>query len=191
MLETLIYKISWYFLRVVWGEQVAFHSVSFRSCTFSGFATINGVWSSTFLIANVLPDTEPFIVLFFNVHGYSLHGFFHSYIGATILAIVLSLFMYLLRGFFGKIMKVFRLQQSSSFKKIVFTSLMGAYFHVFLDSFLYSEMMPFYPLQGNMFVNVFSAYGSYTVIYGFCGITALLGIALYLYKIRKGVAILD
>ena len=145
----------------------------------------------TFLIANVLPDVEPFTVLYFNVQGYPLHGFFHSYLGATILAIVLALCMYLLRGFFGKIMKVFRLQQSSSFKKIVFTAFMGAYFHVFMDSFLYSEMMPFYPLQSNIFVNVFSAYGSSTIIYGFCGITALLGIVLYLYKIRKGVAILD
>ena len=145
----------------------------------------------TFLIANVLPDVEPFTVLFFNVQGYPLHGFLHSYIGATILAIILALCMYLLRGFVGKIVKVFRLQQSSSFKKIVFTSFMGAYFHVFLDSFLYSEMTPFYPLQNNIFVNAFSAYGSYTIIYGFCGITALLGIVLYLYKIRKGSAILD
>ena len=113
------------------------------------------------------------------------------YIGATILAIILALCMYLLGGFVGKIIKVFRLQQSSSLKRIVFTSFMGTYFHVFLDSFLYSEMMPFHPLQSNIFVNVFSAYGSYTIIYGFCGITTLLGIILYLYKIRKGVAILD
>lgn len=141
----------------------------------------------TFLIANVLPDVEPFAVLFFNVRGYPLHGFFHSYIGATILAVILALCMYLLRGFFGRVMKGFRVQQSSSFKKIVFTSFAGAYFHVFLDSFLYSEMMPLYPLGGNVFL----AYGSYTVIYGFCGITALFGIALYLYKIRKGVAILE
>lgn len=141
----------------------------------------------TFLIANVFPDVEPFAVVFFNVRGYPLHGFFHSYIGATILAATLAICMYVLRGFSGKVMKVFRLQQSSSPKKIVFTAFMGAYFHVFLDSFLYGEVMPFYPLDGN----VFSAYGSYTVIYGFCGITALLGIALYLYKIRKGVAVLD
>jgi len=141
----------------------------------------------TFLIANVLPDVEPFAVVFFNVRGYPLHGFFHSYIGATILAATLSICMYVLRGFSGKVMKVFRLQQNSSLKKIVFTAFMGAYFHVFLDSFLYSEMTPFYPLDGN----VFSAYGSYTVIYGFCGIAALLGFAVYLYKIRKGLAILD
>ncbi len=145
----------------------------------------------TFLIANVLPDVEPLIVLLFDVSGYPLHGFLHSYIGVTILAAILALCMYLLKGFFGKVMRVFRLQQSSSLKKIVFTAFIGAYFHVFLDSFLYSEMMPFYPLDGNMFADVFSTADSYAVIYGFCGITALLGIFLYLYKIRKGVAILD
>ncbi len=96
-----------------------------------------------------------------------MHGFFRSYIGATILAIILCFCMYLLRGFFGKIMKVFRLARA------------------------YREMMPFYPLQGNMFVNMFSAYDSYTVIYGFCGITALLGIFVYFYKIRKSIAIQD
>lgn len=142
----------------------------------------------TFLIANVLPDAEPLIIIiFFNSRGLTLHGFFHSYIGATVLALILALCMYFLKGLSGALMKAFRLSQSSSLKKIVFTSLMGSYLHVFLDSFLYSEMMPFYPLQGNMFY----AYSSYTIIYGFCGATALLGGALYLYKIRKGVAILD
>ncbi|MEM3377649.1 MAG: hypothetical protein QXV09_06235 [Candidatus Bathyarchaeia archaeon] len=140
----------------------------------------------TFLIANVLPDIEPFAVLFFSIRGYPLHGFFHSYIGATILALALAFCMYFLRGFSGKVMMAFRLQQRSSFKKIIFAAFAGSYFHVFLDSFLYSEMMPFYPLQ----VNVFSAYGNSTVIYVFCVVTALLGITLYLYKIRKGLAIL-
>jgi membrane-bound metal-dependent hydrolase YbcI (DUF457 family) len=160
-------------------NKLPFTPFHFGPALFLGLLLSTAFDLPTFLIANVLPDVEPFTVVYFNVQGYPLHGFFHSYIGATILAVILALCMYLLRGFVGKIMKVFRLQQSSSFKKIVFTSFMGAYFHVFLDSFLYSEMTPFYPLPGN----VFSAYGSYTIIYGFCGITALLGIVLYLYKI--------
>ncbi len=94
--------------------------------------------------------------------------------------------MYFLRGFSGKLMMAFRLQQSSSFRKIIFAAFTGSYFHVFLDSFLYSEMMPLYPLQGNMFL----VYGSGAIIYGFCAVTALLGVALYLYRIRKGLAIL-
>ncbi|MCX8153317.1 MAG: hypothetical protein N3E52_02670 [Candidatus Bathyarchaeota archaeon] len=121
----------------------------------------------TFLIASVLPDIEPFAVSFFGIHGYPFHGFFHSYIGATILSLVLAFDTCFLKGFFGKVMMAFRIQQHSSLKKIIFTIINGL-FHVFLDSFLYSEMMPFYPLQGN----VFSAYGSSAVIYGFCDFAA-------------------
>ncbi|MEM2968729.1 MAG: hypothetical protein QXJ40_06500 [Candidatus Bathyarchaeia archaeon] len=134
----------------------------------------------------MLPDVEPFAVSFFGIRDYPLHGFSHSYVGATILALVLALCMYFLRGFSGKLMMAFRLKQSSSFRKIIFAALTGSYFHVFLDSFLYIEMKPLYPLQGNMFLS----YGSGTVIYSFCAVTALLGVALYLYKIRKGLAIL-
>jgi membrane-bound metal-dependent hydrolase YbcI (DUF457 family) len=62
---------------------------------------------------------------------------------------------------------------------------------VFLDSFLYEEMAPFYPLQGNPFFNSLSAFGSYTVVYGFCSLTALLGITLYFYKLSRGDAVPD
>jgi membrane-bound metal-dependent hydrolase YbcI (DUF457 family) len=68
---------------------------------------------------------------------------------------------------------------------------MGVYSHIFLDSFLYGEMMPFYPSPGNPFVNLLSSYESYTIIYRFCGIAFILGIILYFYKIRKGIAVLD
>jgi len=88
-------------------------------------------------------------------------------------------------------MFAFRNPQKSSFKKILFTSFVGVYFHVFLDSFLYPKMMLFYPLQGNPFINTLSTFGSYTVVYGFCSLTALLGIVSYFYKIRKGITALD
>ena len=144
----------------------------------------------TLLVASVIPDVEPFYVMYFHVSDYPLHGFFHSYIGSSILAVLVALVIYPLKNQLNKIMVNFRISQKSSFKKILFTSFVGVYFHVFLDSFLYEEMSPFYPLQGNPFINLLVAYGKYSVIYGFCSITALLGIILYFYKIRKGVAVL-
>ena len=145
----------------------------------------------TLLVASVIPDLEPFYVMYFHVSGYPLHGFFHSYLGSSILALLVVFIVYPLRGLLSRIMVAFRIPQKSSFKKILFTSFVGVYFHVFLDSFLYPEMMPFYPSQGNPFIDTLSAYGSYSVIYGFCSITALLGIALYFYKISRGVTVLD
>ena len=145
----------------------------------------------TLLVASVIPDVEPFYVTYFHVFGYPLHGFLHSYLGSSIFAFSVTLIVYPLRGLLNKIMVAFRISQKTSFKKILFTSFVGVYFHVFLDSFLYEEMMPFYPLQGNPFFDLLSAFGSYSVVYGFCSITALLGIVLYFYKIRKGITVLD
>jgi membrane-bound metal-dependent hydrolase YbcI (DUF457 family) len=124
--------------------------------------------------------------LYFHVSGYPLHGFFHSYLGSSILALALVLIIYPFRGLLDRIIAAFRVPQKSSFKKILFTSFLGVYFHVFLDSFLYEEMAPFYPLQGNPFFNSLSAFGSYSIVYGFCSLTVLLGITLYFYKLLKG-----
>jgi len=145
----------------------------------------------TLLVASVIPDLEPFYVIYFRVSDYLLHGFFHSYLGSSILAVLAAFIVYPLRSLLNRLMMVFRISQKSSFKKILFTSFVGVYFHVFLDSFLYEEMMPFYPLQGNPFFDLLSAFGSYSVVYGFCSLTALLGIVLYFYKIRKGITALD
>jgi len=145
----------------------------------------------TLLVASVIPDVEPFYVMYFHVSGYQLHGFFHSYLGSSILAVLVALIVYPLRSLINKIMTAFKISQKSSFKKILFTSFVGVYSHVFLDSFLYEEMMPLYPLQGNPFISILYAYGSYSIIYGFCSLTAVIGIVLYFYKIMKGIVVLD
>lgn len=137
------------------------------------------------LIAGVAVDVEPFYVLEFNVSGLQPHGFLHSYVGSSFLAFLVAAIVYPLRHVLNRIMTAFRLPQESPFKKILFTSFIGVYSHVFLDSFLYSEMNPLYPLQGNPFVSMLSAYGNYSVIYGFCGVTFFLGIILYVYKIIR------
>ena len=146
---------------------------------------------STLLVASVVPDVEPFCVMYFNLSECPLHGFFHSYVGSSILAVLVAAVVYPIRSLLNRVTAAFRISQKFSFKKALFTSFVGVYFHVFLDSFLYEEMMPFYPLQGNPFINILSAYGSYRVIYGFCSLTAIIGIVLYFYKIRKGIAVLD
>ncbi len=46
----------------------------------------------TFLIANIIVDIEPFSVLYLGLE-YPLHGFFHSFLGGSIIAIILSILM--------------------------------------------------------------------------------------------------
>ncbi|MGQ9623978.1 MAG: hypothetical protein ACUVT9_01250 [Candidatus Bathycorpusculaceae bacterium] len=77
------------------------------------------------LIASVIPDIEPFYVMYFNVSGYPLHGFFHSYLGASILTFLVTALVYPLSEFFGKVMAFFRIPQKTSLKKILVTSFLA------------------------------------------------------------------
>lgn len=129
----------------------------------------------TLLIASVIIDIEPFFVLFFNM-PYPLHGFLHTFLGSSILAILTAIACYLLKNPIQEIMKLFKLSQNSSFKKILSTSFFGIYSHILLDSFLYEEMKPFYPFLGNPFFELFSS----IQVYLFCTFSFLIAIALYL-----------
>ncbi|MCP8321287.1 MAG: DUF4184 family protein, partial [archaeon] len=96
-------------------------------------------------ISSVIPDLEGLLILTFHL-SLPLHGFFHTYLGASILGVVTAIIVYYLYRLLRKIMALFMLDQKSSFKRILYTSLFGVYSHIFLDSFLYGEMNPFYPL---------------------------------------------
>jgi len=135
---------------------------------------------SALLISSVIVDVEPFCVLFFNI-DYPIHGFFHSFLGGSILAVLTAIILYLLRNKIKKIMIVFKLAQDSSFKKILWTSFFGVYFHILLDSSIYRDVKPFYPLENNPFLGLFSSQQAYF----FCGLSFLIGILFYLIRRKK------
>ncbi len=133
----------------------------------------------TLLIASVIVDIEPFCVFVFNA-PWLLHGFLHSFLGGSIVAILTAIILYYLLGEpIKKVMAILKLGQDSSFKKILWTSFSGVYFHLLLDSFLYKEMNPFYPLEGNPFLGLFTS----QQIYLFCSLSFLVGASLYLIRL--------
>jgi hypothetical protein len=67
----------------------------------------------TFLIANVIVDVEPLLVLVFGL-DYPLHGFFHSFLGGAIVALVLTLVINRIRETVSPLLAFFRLEQRSS-----------------------------------------------------------------------------
>ena len=133
---------------------------------------------STLLISSVIVDIEPPSVLVLNLN-YPFHGFFHSFVGGSVVAILTSIVLYLLKGKIKKIMAIFRLAQDSSFKKILWTSFFGVYFHILLDAPLYSDIKPFYPMRNNPLYGLFSS----QQIYLFCSLSFLLGILFYLLRL--------
>ena len=52
----------------------------------------------TFLVASILVDVEPFVVLSLGL-DYPLHGYLHTFIVAFILGLALGYAMFLLKGF--------------------------------------------------------------------------------------------
>jgi len=135
------------------------------------------------MIASVVPDLEPLAIIILGL-PLPLHGFFHTYFGATIISLLLTICIWPLRRYLTKIASIFRLHQQSSFRHILPASLIGTYSHVLLDSFLYAEMNPLYPLLGNPFLNLVWSIS----IYDFCVAFGLLGFVLYVIRFYRSLS---
>jgi membrane-bound metal-dependent hydrolase YbcI (DUF457 family) len=133
---------------------------------------------TTIMMASVVIDLEPLAVIFLNL-PLPLHGFFHSYLGASIAALSLSVVVYPLRKPLNKLVSLFGLHQRSSFRNIIAAGFVGTYSHVFLDSLLYVEMNPFFPIMGNPFLGLFLIEAVYT----FCVIAGFVGFAAYVLRV--------
>lgn len=134
----------------------------------------------TLMAASVIVDIEPFTVLLFEL-DYPLHGFFHTILGGSILAILTALILYLLRSRIRRLMAFFKLAQNSSFKKIIWSSFFGLFSHLLLDSLTHWDLEPFYPFGGNPLYGLFSEFQ----VYLFCGISLLAGVLFYSVVIFK------
>ncbi|NJD77648.1 MAG: hypothetical protein FIB08_11220 [Candidatus Methanoperedens sp.] len=130
------------------------------------------------LAASVIIDIEPFSILVFGL-DYPLHGFFHSFPGGSLIAVFTSVVIYFFRNDINNLMRLFKLEQVSSFKKILWTSFFGVYLHILLDATIYGDMKPFYPAGINPFYGFFSA----GQVYLFSGLSLLAAIIVYLVRI--------
>jgi membrane-bound metal-dependent hydrolase YbcI (DUF457 family) len=105
--------------------------------------------------------------MFISYQGY-LHGPFHTYALATLVALGLAIV-------YKKIKK------DPSFRKILASSFIGVYSHIFLDSFLYTDIQPFYPLNINPFYMTISS----STIYNFCYISFPIALLVWKYKLSN------
>ena len=64
----------------------------FGPASFLGLLFFSFIDFPTFIIASIIVDIEPFLVIALNLN-YALHGFFHSLLGGTLMAIPLALMM--------------------------------------------------------------------------------------------------
>jgi len=137
------------------------------------------IYLPAILLGSIIVDLEPLSFLLLGLPV--LHLFFHTFLGATISALILAFCVYLLRGFLGEIMTAFQLPQVASPLNITVAALLGAYSHILLDAFLYSEMQPFWPLLGNPFLGLMSS----STVYLFCILCFVVAIPIYIFQIWR------
>jgi membrane-bound metal-dependent hydrolase YbcI (DUF457 family) len=155
---------------------------------FIGLLFLDFIDFPTFLVASVIVDVEPFLVLALNL-DYPLHGFFHSFLGGTMLAVPLALVMYKIRDKLSPVMSFFKLEQKISFKRILAASLSGIYIHIILDSRMYTDIQPFYPSSYNplLTAGVLAGLDSYVFcIFAFFGAAIIYAIRLFLFWRKRG-----
>lgn len=110
--------------------------------TFFGLILNRFLNLTTFVLGNVILDIEPFLVLVFNLN-YPLHGFFHSFLGASFIALVLALLMIVFQKRIEDFTKFLKLKQNFSKRAIWLASFLGVYFHILFDAPLYTDIRPF------------------------------------------------
>ncbi len=126
--------------------------------------------------AQIVMDIQPLIVLLTG-EGH-LHGFSHTYLGATLLAVFSALS--------GKYLSEFCLLILGISKKsnpvkiawwVVFISaFIGTFSHVLLDSIMHSDLQPFYPISlQNKFLGILN----YDQIHKLCLYSGIFGAGIY------------
>ncbi|NHI88956.1 MAG: hypothetical protein EAX87_05485 [Candidatus Thorarchaeota archaeon] len=150
----------------------------FGPALFIGILLFPFIDLATIMVASVILDLEPLAVILFDLQM-PLHAFFHTYLGATIVACGLSVSLYPFRKYLNEIVSFFGLKQESSMRHIISASFIGTYSHVLLDSFLYSEMNPFFPLLGNPFVGLLG----FGFVYNLCVVLGVAGFFIYLLRV--------
>ncbi len=126
--------------------------------------------------AQILMDIQPLVALITSKG--QLHGFSHTYIGASLIAIAAALT--------GKYLSEFGLVMLDIHKKedkfaiawwVVFISaFIGTYTHVALDSIMHSDLQPFYPFE---LTNDLLGLIGISTLYKLCLNIGLLGAAIY------------
>lgn len=134
----------------------------------------------TFLVASVIIDVEPILVVFLRL-DYPLHGFLQSFLGGTILGLLLAWIMSKTRRHVSPFLSFFKLGQKWSFKNILIASLFGVYIHILLDSRMHMDIRPFYPLNLNPLLS--QSISSVLGIYMLCIWSFIGGLIVYAVKL--------
>ncbi|MEP1385048.1 MAG: metal-dependent hydrolase [Paraglaciecola sp.] len=124
----------------------------------------------------IVMDIQPLIVLL-SGEGH-LHGFSHTYIGATIIAILAGISGKYLSEFGLMVLRISKYENpiSIAWWVVFLSAFIGSFSHVLLDSVMHLDVEPFYPFTlDNAFLGVISV----PVLHKVCLYSGLIGAAIF------------
>ena len=130
----------------------------------------------TFILANVAVDIEPFLMLFLRLN-YPLHGYLHTFALAFLFGLAIGFVMFYLEKFLHLVYTVLLLEPNrmSGMKAFTVAGVLGTMIHVLLDSPLYTDVQPFFPIATNPLYNSVSPLEIYLISFWL----GILGIIFY------------
>lgn len=126
--------------------------------------------------AQIIMDIQPLLVLL-NGSGH-LHGFSHTYVGATLLAIFSALSGKYLSEIGLRILGLSTAENPISIKWwiVVISAFIGTYSHVLLDSIMHYDVEPLFPFTTE---NSFLGFLSTSQLYQLCIYSGIFGALVY------------
>src|SRR5262245_44807010 len=105
-----------------------------------------------FVWANILIDFEP--IYFILKSQYPYHRFFHTYLGAFIVAIACIItarpLCYVATNAWNHIFKNIAISNERISKSaVIISAFIGTYSHILLDSIMHSDMVPLHPFSNS------------------------------------------
>ena len=125
----------------------------------------------------IIMDIQPLIVLITG-EGH-LHGFTHTYLGATILALISAYTGKYLSQIGLVIIGIGKDNPVEIFWWVaILSAFIGSYSHVYLDSIMHFDVQPYYPIT---LTNSFHEMVSVSTLQKICMYSGLIGAAIYYY----------
>lgn len=134
------------------------------------------------VLGSVIVDLRAIAVVLGFING-PIHGVLHNFIAAIIIGVIGGFILHPFRPEIKKWMDMVFIKQELSKTKTVLSTIIGALIAVLIDSILYSDLSPIYPISGNPFYGLLSLSQIHIIVVS----TFMIGLILYLYRAYRQV----
>jgi len=103
-----------------------------------------------FILSNVFIDIESLLIGLYWPWQWA-HGYCHNFLIGSLVGFAVGIICYLGKGIFERLNRLLHLQYRISFKKMLFSAILGVWFHILLDALVDPNIHPFFPIKVNPF----------------------------------------